>query len=223
MLAMSFAFGLAVFGTALAVGLRSYLVAAATEQREILDRITLESATHDVLGRLSAGETHAIRPSRLADVQLNGRSVGVGLSLPEGKHDPGIDSDATVLEALRNRGLLEEAGRNSGPSSFDNLEAMSRGWQLSAVREDCLRAWITFGRSPEEFRSEAAPGEGTGLTRTISSGDQVDVRAALDSGSGQRVLWMRVRFSGSAIRPWQVHDFRRLFIPANAHSCSVEA
>lgn len=220
LLAMSFAFGLAVFGGALAVGLRAYLVAAATQQREILDRITLESAAHEVLGRLSAGQVHSIRPSRLDDIALNSRQVSIDLSLPEGKYDLGTDPDSTVLGSLRDHGLGLAVGQKPVPSSFQSLEAMSRGWRMSAAEEDCLRQLITVGRAPEEFRPEAAPGKGDALTRSIASGDQVDIRTSLEDRSGRRVLWMRARFSGYATRPWQVHDFRRLTLTSPAASCT---
>jgi len=216
---MSFAFGLALFGGALSVGLRAYLVAAATQQRDIVDRITLESAAHEVFGRLSAGEVHPVRPSRLDDITLNARQVAVELSLPEGKYDLADDPDPLVLGVLRDHGLGAGSASRAAPSSFASLETMSRGWHLAAAEEDCLRRLMTVGRAPEELRPEAMPGDGESLARSIASGDQVDIRTSLQGRSGRRVLWMRARFSGNSMRPWQVHDFRLLAITSPATDC----
>jgi hypothetical protein len=216
---MSFAFGLAVFGTALAIGLRAYLVASATQQRDILDRISLESAANDVLGRLAAGEVHSIKPSRPADVELNQRSAAIELSLPEGKHDLQGDADRTVLAALQRHGLAVLNERRAAPSSFESLLDMSRTWRLSAGQEDCLRRVETVGRAPEEFRPAAAPGDGEGLTRTVTAGDQVDVRVSLSAPRATSVLWVRARFTGAADGPWRVHDYRRLSLRPSSPSC----
>lgn len=223
LLAMSFAFGLAVFGTAMAVGLRAYLVASTAEQRDLLDRITLESAANDLLGRLAAGEVHSIRPSRPAEFELNQRRLAIELSLPEGKRDLLGDPDRTVLEALQKRGMTAAREDRPDPSSFETVEAMSRGWRLSANEEDCLRRLVTVGRAPEAFRPEAASGDGEGLTRSITAGDQVDVRASLATQSGVKVLWVRARFTGAAERPWRVHDYRRLQVGSSPAPCTPVA
>lgn len=217
---MSFAFGLAVFGTTLAVALRAYLAACATEQRDILDRIALESATNDVLGRLAAGEVHAIKPVHLAGVELNQRRVALELSLPEGKYDLQVDPDRVVLDAVHGSGR-EVAGRGRpAPSGFNSVEELSRAWRLSAGEEDCLRRVATVGRAPEVYRPDAGPGGGEGLTRSVTAGDQVDVRASLVAESGVKVLWVRARFTGAAERPWRLHDYRRLQVgPAPPASC----
>ncbi len=217
---MSFAFGLAVFGTALAVSLRAYLVASATEQRDILDRITLESAAHEVLGRLAAGQTHSIKPTNLAEIELNQRRVATELSLPEGKYDLQGDPDSVVLEALQQLGLAAAGERKPAPSSFETLGTMSRGWRLSASEEDCLRRFATVGRAPEAFRAEAAPGGGEGLMRSIAAGDQVDVRVSLPAQSRVSVLWVRARFTGAVDRPWRVHEYRRLTLATAQASCA---
>lgn len=209
LLAMSFAFGLAVFGSAMAVALRAYLVAAAGEQREMLDRITLESAANDVLGRLAAGQSHSIKPSRLAEVELNQRQISVELSLPEGKHDLGGDPDQVVGRALLDQDLSVSAALAGPLSTFDSLADLSRVLRLSATQEDCLRRVVTVGRAPEEYRPEAAAGGGEGLSRSAAVGDQVDLRVSLGRGAGQRVLWTRARFSGGPAG-WALHDYRRL-------------
>lgn len=219
LLAMSFAFGLAVFGSALAVGLRAYLVASASEQRDVLDQITLESTVNDVLGRLAAGEVHSIKPSRPSYIELNQRRVAIELSLPEGKHDLQGDPDRTVLAALQRYGVAELNERRTAPSSFETLLDMSRTWRLSAGQEDCLRRVVTVGRAPEEFRPAAAPGDGEGLTRTVTAGDQVDVRVSLSAPRVTSVLWVRARFTGAAEGPWRVHDYRRLSLGPSSPTC----
>ena len=222
LLAMSFAFGLAVFGTALAVALRAYLAASAAEQRDILDQITLESAAHDVLGRLAAGEVHSIKPIQQAGMELNQRRVTVELSLPEGKQDLQGDPDRVVLDALNGYGR-EVAGKGRpAPSSFETLEGMSAAWRLSAKEEDCLRRVATVGRAPEVYRPEAAPGGGEGLTRSVTAGDQVDIRASQVTSTGSRVLWIRARFTGAANRPWRIHDYRRLTLGTTQPACGAE-
>lgn len=220
LLAMSFAFGLAVFGTALAVGLRAYLVASATEQRDILDRMTLESAAHETLGRLAAGQSHSIKPTSLAEIGLNQRRVAVEMSLPEGKLDLQGDPEPVLRATLQQRGLTTAREDKPAPSSFASLAAMSRGWSLSASEEDCLRRLVTVGRTPEAFRPEAASGAREGLTRSVAAGDQVDVRVSLAARSGVKVIWVRARFTGATERPWQVHDYRRLQVRASPTPCT---
>lgn len=218
---MSFAFGLAVFGTALAVALRAYLVASATEQRDILDRITLESIANDGLGRLAAGEVHSIKPIHQAGIELNQRRVAVELSLPEGKHDLQGDPDRVVLDALEGYGRAVDDKDRPAPSGFDSLEGLSRAWRLSAGEEDCLRRLATVGRAPEVYRPEAAPGGGEGLTRSAMAGDQVDLRTSVVTSTGSRVLWIRARFTGTADHPWRVHDYRRLTLSTTPAACGA--
>lgn len=220
LLAMSFTFGLAVFGSALAVGLRAYLAASTTQQRDILDRITLESAVNETLGRLAAGGIHSIKPTQQDDLDLNQRRVVIELSLPEGKRDLKGDPDVAVLEALQQHGLMHPDRDQPAPSSFETLEEISRAWRLSADKEDCLRRAATVGRAPEEFRPAAAPGDGEGLTRTVTAGDQVDIRASLTASPVTRVLWVRARFTGAADRPWRVHDYRILRPGPSAGACA---
>lgn len=222
LLAMSFAFGLAVFGSALAVGLRAYLVASASEQRDILDRITLESAAHEMLGRLAAGEVHSIRPMQRDELGLNQRRVAIGLSLPEGKRDLKGDPDSEVLEVLQQHGLVSPNRAQPAPSVFETLESMSRAWRLSADKEDCLRQVATVGRAPEEFRPAAAAAteDDLDVTRTISAGDQVDLRVSLTASGVTRTLWIRARFTGATDSPWRFHDYRRLTLKTTS-TCRV--
>lgn len=219
LLAMSFAFGLAVLGTALAVGLRSYLVAAAAQHREILDRITLESAAHEILGRLAAGESHSIKPSKRADIEMNQRRVSVELSLPEGKYDLKAEADREPMIAALGRQAVAGPAQSASLSFYSSIAELSNAWRLTAPREDCLRRVVTVGRAPEAFDPEAAPGGGDELIRIAVAGDQVDVRASL-SGASQRVLWTRARFTGSAYEPWRLHDYRSLKFSAAEAPCA---
>lgn len=208
LLAVSFAFGLAVFGSALAAGLGAYLSTAAREQRDVLDRITLESAANAALGQLAAGQSQSVRPTRLADVDLNRRQVSVEVSLPEGKYDLRDDTADDVIAAMQGRGFVLSSNHKA-LSAFDSLEAASRAWRLSADQEDCMRRGITLGRAPEAFYPEAASGKGEDQLRTVVAGDQVDVRVALERAGRGRVLWLRARFNGGA-SAWSLHDYRRL-------------
>jgi hypothetical protein len=216
---MSFAFGLAVLGTALAVGLRSYLVASAAQQREILDRITVESATHEVLGRLAAGQRHSIKPSKLADIELNQRRVSIELSLPEGKYDLKAEGDREPMIAALGRQAVAGPAQSASLSFYSSIAELSHAWRLTAPKEDCLRRVVTVGRAPEAFDPEAAPGGGDELVRTAVAGDQVDLRASL-SGASQRVLWTRARFTGSAHETWRLHDYRSLRFGAAEALCA---
>ena len=114
LLAMSFALGLALLGGGLSVGLQTYLRAAAREAGEALDRISLESAASEALGRIAAGEEHPVTPSTRPSLRLNGREVSVELSLPEGKRDLMDDPDDELEQALEPFG---RAGRDLPPVS----------------------------------------------------------------------------------------------------------
>ena len=80
--------------------------------------------------------------------------------MPEGKFDLRRDPDRVVLEVIKARGLTTGGVDKPAPSSFASLEAMARGWRMSARQEDCLRDVVTLGRAPEAFRPEATPGDG---------------------------------------------------------------
>jgi len=217
---MSFAFGLAVLGSALAVTLRAHLAASASEQRDIIDRITLESAVNGTLGRLAAGEVQPIQPTALDDVLLNGRRIAVELSLPEGKRDLGADPDASVLEILERHGLARPAGGQLAPSSFGSITEFSRAWRFSSSQEDCLRRVATVGRAPERFKPEARPGDEGHLVRTITPGDQVDLRVSYTTQSSTRVLWVRARFTGARDFAWRFHDYKPLTLGSAPHLCA---
>jgi len=207
---MSFAFGLAILGGAVAVGVRAYIGATATEQREVMTRIALESAAADLLGRYSAGEAQPLRPTTLPMFEINGRSVSVEASLPEGKRDLNGDAPRPVQAALAPFGPQDGAAPATIRAS--SLVELSRRMRLSADREDCLRRVITAGRAPEEFRPEASASTGAQeeVVRVAATGDQTDLRVAVDGPAGRTVLWTRARFSGQAGGGWALHDYRVL-------------
>jgi hypothetical protein len=98
---MSFAFGLAVFGTALAVGMRAYLAAAVLEEQTIRNRMALESAAAAVLGELASGQSTQTTGPRT----IGNRSIFLTLSRPGTKLDLAGDEPAALLEALIRQGL----------------------------------------------------------------------------------------------------------------------
>lgn len=211
LLALSFAFGLAVLGGALATSVQSYLRAAAREQRQVLDRISLESAATEALGRFSAGEARSLGSTRLPDVTLNGRPITLVISLPEGKRDPAMDGAATIRDALKTVGVADASAPLPPPGG--SLAAL----RLPAAREDCLRRVLTYGRAPEGFRDETAPSGAPvsqAAVQTFIAGDQVDLRASLPTAEGgERVLWLRARFGAQASPAWALHDYRNLLVP----------
>jgi hypothetical protein len=210
LLAVTFAFGLASLGTAVAVSVRAYLNAAARQERDILDRIALESATTLRIGALSEAGTLPA-DFRNAPVVV-GRSVTIEISMPAEKVDLAADSTAEVVGELE-RVVLKPAppvlaeARASGA-----LSAFSARLGLTAHQEDCVRRRMTFGRAPGPRLTEPLlPGQ------SLSPGDHVDVRAEIIRGAEHQVMWTRVRFTGNPASPWRVHDYRRL--QTDGHDC----
>lgn len=192
---MSFAFGLALFGGALAVTLRAYLVAAADETQEIRARIALESAAATVLGELAAGG--AVKPH--AEVGIDGDRRTVRVTIPGTKVDPARDSPGAVAEAGRTAGLVVDP---DFAATAGGLVEVSAHHRLNASREDCLRQVFTYGRGGAPLIDRSAPPEDL----MVRAGDQVDLRIQASSGP---VLWVRARFTG-AETGWRLHDYRLL-------------
>jgi hypothetical protein len=197
LLAMSFAFGLAVFGTALAVGLRAYLAAAVSEEQTIRNRIRLESAAAAVLGELADGQSTPTTGQRT----IGDRTISLALSRPGTKLDLAGDEPAALLEALIRQGLGPEQG--AAWRDARSLAEMSARLSLSTAEEDCLRRRFTYGRAPALIDEGAPP------TPQAGAGEQVDLRASLVGPQGDEVLWVRARFTGGRTG-WKVHDYRRL-------------
>jgi hypothetical protein len=205
LLAVSFAFGLATLGGALAAALGAYTAEAVRRERGILDRLALEAAATDVLGRLASGQAQWIRPYEEDAWRGDGRVVRRLLSLPEGKADLAMDDPSELADALAAAGLpksLVYANSDLG------LAALSSGAGLTATQEDCLRQGFTLGRAPEGLEPRATPGSTSDATRVAAPGDQVDVRLWLVREGRSLVLWQRARFIGEG--RWKLHDRRVL-------------
>lgn len=198
LLAMSFAFGLAVFGGALAVGLRAYLVTTASEARDVRARIALESAAAEVLGQLAAGASPAVASRTHA-------SSTISVSRPIGKFDLGVDAPADYQEPLREIGVDPLAVRSL--RTVPGMAEASRILRLSASQEDCLRQGFTLGRAPAD-RVEPRALADLASTKLLA-GDQVDIRVSAAAGGAADVLWIRARLTGNETG-WAVHDYRRL-------------
>lgn len=192
---MSFAFGLAVFGTAMAVGLRAYLSAAADEGRDIRIRIALESAAASALGELAA--EGAAKPQY--ETAFAGDRQTVSVTLTGAKVDPAWDSAKVVADAARPVGLVLDPDFAATAGGLANLSGHHR---LNASREDCLRRVFTYGRGGAPRIEEPAAIGGL----AIRAGEQVDLRVQASSGP---VLWVRARFTGGDTG-WRLHDYRRL-------------
>lgn len=216
-LAISFALGLALLGSAVAVGLSHYLGAAVSRERAILDRITLESVAAAELGRLSRGAPHPAAPHE-REVALNGRSITVALSMPAGKYDLIGDGRAALVarldEARLPNGLAER------PPGADGLAHRAVRLGLSPAEEDRLRRLFTLGRAPGLLDPLASDAADIDVERTLSAGDQVDVRVAHRARGAEHVLWLRARHLGEESGAWALHDHRRLRIPEAASPAS---
>lgn len=201
LLAVTFAFGLATLGTALAVSARSYLVSATSREQAILDRISLESVAAQTLADIAAQGERPLKTVRLAAVRINGRSIVTELSIPEAKFDPAMDDEAIVRKAVP---TLKPGTTSSG----SGLETWSKTLGLSATAEDCVRRHVTFGRAPEPYINTAGA-ENTLSVGRIANGDQLDLRVEIAGEPMDRVLWVRARFAGHQ-KGWLIHDYRKL-------------
>tara|TARA_R110002051_G_scaffold41530_7_gene86142 strand:+ start:27024 stop:27725 length:702 start_codon:yes stop_codon:yes gene_type:complete len=201
LLAVSFAFGLATLGTAVAVSVRAYISASTGQEREILDRIALEAGAFETLGHLAAGASVPATQART----VNGRTVTLALSLPGTKLDLRADPAVILAEALEQVSVIAKGGELPVPRPSD-LAAFSQAMGLNADGEDCLRQEFTYGRAPAVLSSEPKTDD---QILVSSAGEQIDVRAQLDRGALQKVLWLRARFSGGE-SGWALHDYRQL-------------
>lgn len=199
LLAMSFAFGLAILGTTLVAGLGAYLSAASREERSVRDRIALESAAAEVLGQLAAGAQ--VEP--YVQKQIDGRTVSVEVSSVVAKRDLRSDPTENLKAALGAAGMPGVAALRL--EDVSDLAAASRQGGLDGPHEDCLRRGFTFGRAPAPF--DPAPQED--MVAPPQAGGQLDLRAGLRTSRGEEVLWIRARFTGRE-NGWLLHDYRRL-------------
>ncbi|MFN4040031.1 MAG: hypothetical protein ACK4I0_00005 [Brevundimonas sp.] len=207
LLATASAFGLAALGTGLGAALTHYIRSSIDRERGIVDRISLESAVALAAGRLAAGAEHRLAPHDVEPVVLNGRSVALWMSLPEGKHDLVMDEEAELAEVLEASDLPRSLTVTAQNETGTGLARLSASSKLTAAQEDQLRRRFTVGRAPEPLAPEAMQPDGDDV-RTIAPGDQIDLRAELASQRFQSVLWVRLRFGGE--RVWRTHDYRQL-------------
>lgn len=218
-LAISFALGLALLGSAIAVGLSHYLGAAVGRERAILDRITLESAAAAELGRLSRGVPHPAAPHE-REMALNGRSVTVALSMPAGKHDLAGDARA-VLAARLDEARLPNGLAERPATGADGLALRASRLGLAPAEEDRMRRLFTLGRAPGLLDPLAGEGADMEVERILGAGDQVDVRVAFRALGGEHVLWLRARHLGEESGAWALHDHRRLRITHGGSPASL--
>lgn len=202
LLAVTFAFGLATLGTALAVSARSYLASATSSERAILDRISLESVAAQTLADIAAKGERPLQATKWPSVKLNDREIVIEISAPETKIDLDMDDEALIRTALEPLGVSDALGQEAG-----NLVAWVRDARLSEDQEDCLRRRATFGRAPEAYRIVDA--DMASSPAILAAGDQVDLRLGLHASADAAVLWVRARLTARQ-GEWMLHDYRKL-------------
>lgn len=212
LLAVTFAFGLASLGTAVAVSVRAYLAAAANQERDILDRIALESATALKLGELAGA---GILPADFRKAPV-GPLVSIEISTVAEKIDLAADAPAEIAGELERLALKPQPASLAAARLSGALSVFSARLGMTADQEDCARRRMTFGRAPAPRLTEPLlPGQ------SVSAGDQVDVRAEIVRGDVHQVMWTRARLTGRASSPWRIHDYRRL--RTSGHACGSVA
>jgi len=229
---MTTVFAVATVAAGVVVAAGQYRKAAARAERELMDRVTLESAVAAQADALLTGPPAPLATHPGLTFALNGRTVTVEVSAPQGKYDLNGDGAEAIGQGLAVWGMDEGlrkklAGASATPTTrVDSLRDVAAALRLSQAEEDCARRWITLGRRP-------GPMDTTGLgtagkdaaTRSIGPSDQADLRAAVTGGGGKagggspRVLWARLRFTGDVDQPWRVHDWRFLRPAAGAAAC----
>lgn len=221
-LAMATVFAVATVAAGVVVAAGQYRKAAARSERDLLDRVTLESAVAAQADALLVGPAQPLAAHQGLLFALNGRTVSVEVSAPQGKFDlngDGADSIDQGLAvnglpaALRDRLVRAATARDAAgqASSIRSLRDVAAALSLSQTEEDCARRWVTVGRwpGPMDDAGIGRAAEGAAV-RTIGPGDQADLRAETAGRGGRRVLWARLRFTGELERPWRAHDWRFL-------------
>lgn len=210
---MAFAVGLAIFGGALSTGLRAYLTTAAAEQRDILDRIALESAVNATLGQMVSDRESPI--ALVSEQPINGRVVKIELASPAFKYDLNGDDEEELMEALS---AIAQSGKGRDTTNgIRTLDQLARTWRLSTQEEDCARRLVTAGRAPAARLSEDVSREE--LIAVAGVGDQLDLRASIISDRGERVMWVRARLTGQPAEPWRIQDYRVMSTSRETNGC----
>jgi hypothetical protein len=204
LMATASTFGLAALATGLVAASTTYIRTLTSREALYLDRIEAESAAAQVLGRLSSGQAHPT-PLAIFREDSSSREIVVRVSVTEGKYDLAADDRRTLVEALRERSLPD--GLAERPES-EGLSERARIIGLSNDQEDCLRSHFTLGRAPALHDASVSPEATLELERTVSVGDQVDLRVRINAPARSRVLWLRARFTRGG--SWLLHDYRWL-------------
>jgi hypothetical protein len=227
--AIATVFAVMTVAAAVVLGTASYRLTTGRVQRELVDRVSLESAIAATADDLINGAPQPLAAHDGQPLVINGRTVEVRISAPEGKFDLNGDSRRELADGLAVFGLqarlrdrllaaLPPPPAEGRPAaSVDSLASVFEAAAINGAEEDCLRRWVTVGRWPEGRADEAmGPAADEAPTREIRAGDQVDLRASIAGPRGRiRVLWARLRFTGAPDRPWLAHDWRFLTIRAD--------
>ena len=214
---MAFAVGLGIFGGALTTGLRAYLTTAAAEQRDILDRIALESAVNATLGQMVSDRESSV--ALVSEQSVNLRVVKVEVASPAFKYDLNGDDEEELMEAL---GPIAQSGKGRDTTyGIRTLDQLVRIWRLSTKEEDCARQRVTAGRAPAPRLAEDVSSEE--LIAVAGAGDQLDLRASITSDGGERVMWIRARLTGQPAQPWRSQDYRVMTLRNDAWVCDAGA
>ena len=216
-------FAVATVASGVVIAAGQYHKTAARTERELLERVTLESAVAAQADALLIGPQAPLAAHPGLTFAINGRTVTVEVSAPQGKYDLNGDTAETIGQGLavygfeptlrdRITGVVAAGEAASEAARFESLRDLAAALELSQTQEDCVRRWLTVGRWPGPMDDTGTGNAGKdAATRRLSPGDQVDLRAVVDQrDGGQRMLWARLRYTGDAGEPWGVHDWRFL-------------
>lgn len=222
-LAMVTVFAVATVASGVVIAAGQYRKAAARAERELLERVTLESGVAAQADALLIGPPSPLAAHSGLTFAINGQTVTVEVSAPQGKYDLNGDSAESIGQGLsvygfepglrdRLTGAVAAGQAAGGAARFESLRDLAAALDLSQTQEDCVRRWLTVGRWPGPMDDTGVGKAGKdAATRRLSPGDQVDLRAVVEQrGGGRRVLWARLRYTGDAGEPWKVHGWRFL-------------
>lgn len=213
-------FAVMTVASALVVAAGQQRKAAARSKHDLTERVSLEAAVTATADALVTGGPKPLAAHAGPPVVVNGRTVDVQISAPQGKYDLNGDEPAVIVQALAAFGAPEPlqakvalalAGKTA-ETSIAGFRDFSAAARLSSAEEDCLRRWVTLGRWPGPLDESGIGAAGDGAAvRSLGPGDQADIRASLAVAGGRsRVLWARLRFTGEQAEPWRAHDWRFL-------------
>jgi hypothetical protein len=229
---MTTVFAVATVASGVVVAAGQYRKAAARSERELLERVTLDSAVTAQADALLVGPPTPLAAHPGLTFAINGKTVTVEVSAPQGKYDLNGDTAQAIGQGLsvygfepvlRDRiiGVVAAGQAAGGAARFESLRDLAAALDLSQTQEDCIRRWLTVGRWPGAMDNTGVGKAGRDAPmRRFSPGDQADLRAVVEQrGGGRRVLWARLRYTGDAIDPWKAHDWRLLQPGGDAATC----